>query len=297
MNQYPKRRLWLTLIVISLGSWSSDANADIGPKPNDRQYMTVKLDGQSLQDTYFLAAMLSEETKLREQPLNMGKAVPGLNAALRAKRSTDNWSYANYLWGGAGKNGEVDFGGFAYGGVPKRFRIAIYLPSQDKIFITDAAETHPLLHRFLVDLTSNGTGTLVRDQTGQWLADRLVGLARHGMFRALAITLVVEWLVVGLMILVLKKRQLLIRMMVTCLCVNLATLPVLWVVCLVAFWMFGLWTGFLILIWLELIVFILEGSTYATIGRLNWKWGLTVSLLANIASIAVGIIFNQGTTW
>ena len=225
----------------------------------------------------------------------MAAEVPGLELALPPSEAAGTWSYASYRWGGKGRNGQVEFKGFV-NGLPNRLRVAVFLPSGEQVFITNEAETHPLLNRFHVNLSADGTATLARDQTGRWLADGLVGLARQGMLRALAITLVIEWLVVVLVLLGLNKRQLIVRMVATCLGVNLVTLPALWVACLIGYWMLGLWVGSVVLVFLEVFVFLVEGSAYAVVGRLGWKWGLAVAFMANALSFLLGLIIHQGAT-
>lgn len=285
-------RVSLLLVMIVLLAMATPALADFGPKPNDRQHFAVTFAGGPLPDARFVAGMLYQRLESREAPLNMGAVVPGLKLALPPGDSAGNWTYASYRWGGKGANGQVEFHGFV-SDIPKTFRVVVYLPSQDKIFITNEAKTHALLNRFHVNLSPDGTATLVRDPSGQWLADGLVGLAQRGMFKALAITLVIELLVVVCLVLGLRKRPLLARLAVTCLCVNLFTLPLLWVTCLIGFWMFGLWAGIVLLAVLELMVVFLEGSAYAIVGRLGWKLGLAVAFLANATSFLLGLIISH----
>ena len=281
----------MVLVIIVL--FAVQAQADLGPRANDRQHFAVTFESDPLFDSRFVAAMLCQRSELRAKPINMGAVVPGLNLALPPGDSAGSWAYASYRWGGKGTNGLVEFNGFL-GDIPKRFRVAVYLPSKGRIFLTNEAHTHPLLNRFHVDLAPDGTAALTRDESGQWLADGLVGLVQGGMLIALATTLVVELLVVVLMVTGLKKRQLLVRMAVTCLCVNLLTLPFLWVVCSIGFWMLGLWAGMVLLAVQELVIVLLEGLAYGTVGRLGWKRALAVAFLANGASFLLGLIISQG---
>lgn len=280
----------IALVIVS--GFTKPARADFGPKPQDRQHFAVTLEGGSLPNSRFVAAMLCLRPKLKEQPDNLGAVVPGLKVALPPDDSGDFWTYADYKWGGNGANGQVEFHGF-YGNVPKIFRIAVYLPFEKRLFLTNEAHTHPLLNRFRVDLASDGTATLTRDESGQWFADGLVGLARRGIFFALGITLIVELAVIVSLAIGLKKQRLLGRLIIVCLLINLLTLPVLWGISLIGFWLIGLRAGLALLFLLELAVVWLEGLAYATAGRICWQTALTVALLANAASLLVGMMISN----
>ncbi len=279
-------RLGLAFLVAAV--FAMTARADFGPKPNDRQTFSVTLEGDQLPDVRFVAAMLCQRDRAMEGPQNMGAVIPGLEETLPPEDSDGRWTNASYRWGGKGSNGQVQFNGF-YGDVPKVFRVAVYLPSREKVFLSNESTTHPLLNRYTVDLASDGTATLTRNESGRWLADPLVGLAQRGILFALAVTLVVETLVVGSVVTALKKREVRTRMAATCAVANLITLPALWVICLIGFWMGGLWTGLLIFAVQEIAVVLLEASLYATLGRIGWRPAFGVALVANAASFLLGI--------
>jgi hypothetical protein len=270
------------------------ARADFGPRPNDRQRFDVTLEGGPLPDAEFVAAMLCLSPELKDEPDNMGAVVPGLKAALPRDDSGGGWTYAAYKCGGQGADGHVEFHGF-YGDVPGRFRVAVYLPSQDKLFLSNEAHTHPLLSQFRVDLASDGTATLTRDESGRWLADALVAFVRRGILVALGTTVVIELVVVALAVTRLKKRELLWRLTLVCLAVNLLTVPIVWVIGSIGFWLIGLWAGLLLLVVLELVAVCLEGVAYATVGRLGWRPALVLAVLANAASFLLGLVDSSGT--
>jgi len=78
-------------------------------------------------------------------------------------------------------------------------------------------------------------------------------------------------------------------MTVTCLCINVLTLPPLWFFSVIGFVMFGLWSGMVQLIVLEVIVVIVEGFAYTFVGRAGWKLAPLLALLANSLSFLVGL--------
>jgi hypothetical protein len=265
------------------------AHADLGPKPDDRLHFTVTLEGQPVPDASFVAGLLCWKDKRKGGPDNMGAVVPGLKERFPPDTSGGGWTYGDYKWGGQGADGHVEFHGF-YGSNPERFRLAVYLPSRQMLFVTNEVDTHPLLTEFHVDLHDDGTGTLRRDETGRLLADALVGLSRRGMPLALAATLLVELGVAAVVVLSLRKRSLLGRVCLVCCGANLLTLPPVWVVSLIGFWLFGLWGGMATLAGMEFGATVCEGLFYATIGRLGWSAGFGLSLLANAASFGLGLL-------
>lgn len=283
-----QRSSWLLAALLLITVFSLPARADFGPKPNDRQEFEVTFEGNQLSDARFVAAMLEQTDQPLSAPNNMGALLPGLTEAVAAENSGQVWTYADYRWGGSGVNGRVDFNGF-YGQIPKSFRLAVFLPSMDKVFLTNEVKTHPLLTRYKVNLSTDEMSTLQRDESGRWIADRLIALTSRGMPFALTITLALELAVVVVMVLAKNKRECMKRMLMTCLGMNLITLPALWVICLVSFWMFGLRIGLMILLIQELIVVLIEAGAYATIGRLGWKPAVAVSLAANATSFFVGL--------
>lgn len=269
----------------------SVAQADVGPKPDDRQYFSVTKNGKPLPEPTFLAALLEFKQEFADRPRNMSAEVPRLYEALPPNSPQENWTYAFYLWGGKGRNGKVRFHGFRVG-LPKEFRFAIFLPTEDRIYISNVIESHPLLHYYHVDLRNDGTAVLSRDESGLWLADGVMGLWHRGFFFALALTLALELCFLFLLIRILKRQDVLRRMLLIGLIVNLVTLPGLWCVSVVFFWMFGLWIGIVALAALEVGVCTFEGIAYGLFGKLGWRTALFTACAANAVSFFIGLAVN-----
>ncbi len=289
MTPLPRRNP-LGLALAAVLFVPAPSRADFGPKPDDGRYFTVTREGRPL--PRFTAALVCQSGKLKDRPDNRGVAVPGLARLLPPDSTGLGWTYADYKWGGEGADSSVKFHGF-YGNVPPgRIRLVVYLPDEDKLFLSNEADTHPFLNRYRADLSEDGTATLTRVETGRWLADALLGLSQRGILVALAVTVAVELGVVCLAAVVLGRRQWLRRAAGLSVTLNVLTLPAVWVVSLVAFFLAGLWFGLLVLAALELVVTLAEGVVYATLGGLGWARGLGTALLANAASGSLGLVYG-----
>ena len=88
MNNFASLPVWSGVLVILLSAICVPAQADFGPKPNDRQRVTVTMDGRPLPDTRFVAAILCQRLKPSRQPWNMAAEVPGLELALPPSDAT-----------------------------------------------------------------------------------------------------------------------------------------------------------------------------------------------------------------
>jgi len=267
----------------------------MGPKPDDRLFFSVTYAGGPLPDAQFTA------TVLRFEPLGStqksgprGASVPGL-ADLDLSAPGGRWGNTRH-WGGEGAHGHVEFNGFFEGGgVPEEIRVAVYLPSQGKVFVSEVAETHPLLRTYHVDLQPDGTATLRLDRTGAFAVDWLAGLWRLGMWLALGLTLLIEGTVVA--IFARRYKQPVARLLWCCLGVNVLTLPMVWAVTVTGFFFLGPRWGFVVLAIAEVAALRFPGLVYATLGRLGWAKGFRLSLLANAASLGFGIVSGQTSVW
>ena len=103
-------------------------SADIGPKPSADIHVT--LNGQDVPDSSFNAKMLTcqkEETSFYDRNL-----IPQLNISEYDSAGNCYWRPAEVAWGGDCKNSNCNFDYF----LPSEFRLAVYLPSQDKVYLS-----------------------------------------------------------------------------------------------------------------------------------------------------------------
>lgn len=274
--RYLKKNIsWLVVFSFLVGAvpcWAEDS-----------QLVLVTADGQRLSESLALGAMLSKEPSVRAKPINMGVEIAGLHNVLPAADANGVWTYASYRWGGAFVGGQFKFNGFI-GGVPDHFRIAVYRPSQEKIYLSNEVQTHPLLNRYHVDLLKNGKAVLTRSDTGKAMANAVLGLADLGLLSAMVLVLVTEGMVVIAGVMLLKKKKVLVRVAGGCIAVNAFAFPMVWALAHAGFWFGGLWVGLGFLLLQLTLAVLLQGTAYALLGRFDWRRGVAIGLIAKIAA-------------
>jgi hypothetical protein len=276
------------------------ARADAVPKPENDVVVSVTYQGKPLADVQFKAVLL----KLVAPSELRGPAGHGAEQLARRERQVNttsewatlpltevngwHWTFANV---GDGHNGQVRFHGFWLPGnrdpswpdrPPQQVRLAVYLPSERRWFLTEVAETRPYLTFLRSDLRPDGTGSLIAAWESLW--------QRVDLPIALGLTLLVELSIVlgfGLHkhILPIKLALLLLIGIV----VNVVSLPVVWFVTLKSYSELGRLIGFGCFLLAELGATVFEGLAYAWPGRLGLRAGLGISLLANSASMVLGL--------
>ena len=270
---------FVPLMVLGLAASTAVADA-IVPKLSDSVLVTVIYEGEPLEEQDAVAALLSLASE-EQDPINMAVPVPQLDTSKLVEPSGKVWTYAGYLWGGENENSRFHFRGFQpVGGKPDQVRVAVYLPSQDKAFLTDISATRPYLDRMTADLHADGTGTLRLD----WPS-----VLQHLPFlQSLGITLVVELLIV--FIYCRRKRLPFVRPLRVGIWANLLTLPVVWFlvigmqVTLATASEIGLFVG------IEALAALFEGVMYTWRGKMGWKSGVLVAFMANAASALLGLV-------
>jgi hypothetical protein len=65
---------------------------------------------------------------------------------------------------------------------------------------------------------------------------------------------------------------------------------VVWFFVIQSQWMLGPEIGFVVFVGIELLAALFEGILYGWRGRMGWKAGITVSLIANAASALLGLV-------
>lgn len=265
----------LTVLVFA----SSPAVADVGPKLPDAVVVTVTCEGKPLEDQGAVAALLSLASE-EQDPINMAVPVPQMDPSKLVDPGGKVWTYAGYLWSGEYRDGKFRFNGFQpVGGKPDQVRVAVYLPSHDKAFLTDISATRPYLDRMTADLHADGTGTLRHD----WPS-----VLQHLPFlQALGITLAVELLIV--FVYCRRKKLPLTRPLRVGIWANLLTLPVVWVFVILLPVTLATANEIGIFVGIEVAAALFEGVMYAWRGKLGWKAGMSVAFMANAASALLGL--------
>ena len=275
---FPSRAIFGLVLLLFFGvplqSWAHDS-----------QLVYVTVDGQPLSESLTLGAMLCKRQSVTE-PYNQGVEIAGLQDALPPAGEGGVWTYAPYRWGGGFVDDQFRFSGF-YGELPESFRIAVYRPSKERIYVSNAVRVHSLLNRYQVDLSDDGTAILTRDDTGLWLADIVLGIAAWGLLFTLLLILCVESAVVIAGVLVVKQKLVLPRVLATCTLLNCLACPIIWGLCHAAFWAGGLWVGLGVLAVEFFLAVLFEGVAYALVGRFGWRVGLGLALVANVTAFTV----------
>jgi hypothetical protein len=266
------------------------ARADAAPKLRNEVVVFVTYQGRPLADVHFDAMLLALVNTSEIHHSRSRRTPPELAKLSLTETDGRHWTPASYEWGGAGKNGQVRFEGFsppdrlAPGDAwpPKNVRLLIDLPSEGR-FLTDAGETRPYLTLLKADLRPDGTGSLSATWESLW--------QRLDLSYALGLTLLVE---LGVVIAYGWHKRVSVRRLLNLLAlgvmVNVVSLPVVWFVTLESYSQFGQLRGLVCLLLAEMGATIFEGLAYAWLGRLGLSSGLWLSLLANAASMFMGLI-------
>jgi hypothetical protein len=267
--------LGLTALLAVVGQ---PVAADMGPKPHMDIHVTYE--GGPVPDAAFQARVLTCAAG-DEVPYQKGQPLPGLEQVELQDPAGCRWQEPDYpVWGGDCTDGRC---WFSYR-LPPRFRLAVYLPSQDRLFVTDAAERRGIYDSFVADLSPDGTGRL-RPATGLARAWTVQGIAA-----ALPLTLAVE--TAAILLFAQRRRQPCRRLLLTGLVANLLTLPGVWAVAGLAAMLGGPQAGLVALGLLELGAWEVEGAAYATFGRLSLGAALLLSVIANAASLGLGLLVH-----
>ncbi len=264
----------LALLLLALVP-TRPAAADAGPKP--RLAVHVTYEGRPIEGP-FQARMLTCAPPGAE-PYIDGPRLPGLDRLDLTDPSGCRWQEPSArVWGGECADGECEFGYM----LPERFRLAIYLPGEGRLYVTDVAERQGLYDRFEADLSPDGTGHLRRDSA----------MARNwtlrGMALALFLTLVLEAVIV--LLYAWWRRLPRRRLLGVSLVANALTLPTVWLLAGLAAAIGGPGAGVGALVALEVVAWLAEGALYAGWAKLALGAAFLLSLVANAASVGLGLL-------
>jgi hypothetical protein len=253
---------------------AAPAMADVGPKIGGFVVVTVTVDGKPLEDKDAVGTLLSLSPQFSDHPSHL----PILDDPSGLK-----WMQAGNLWGGKNEEGRFRFHGFMpVGGIPDQVRVAVYLPSQEKVFITDVSPTRPHLVRMTADLHSDGTGTLKLDWPSLW--------QELPFLQALGITLAVELVIVFVFVYRRRKELSLARPLRVGIWANILSLPVVWLVLIMSQLTLGTVIGVFVFVGIELLAALFEGMMFVWRGKMTWRSAMAMSFTANALSAIVGLV-------
>jgi hypothetical protein len=258
-------------------------SADMGPKPTVDIYVTYN--NQKITDSIFYAKMLAcvDEKSLLQSIGNIKIEIPQLNISQFDSIKNCYWYPAQLAWGGEYKDSICNFDYFP----PEDFKLAFYIPSLNKIFISNEATRNNFHSTFNANLSPDGTVEL-KETTSFLVSD--ASKQMKDFILALILTLVVE-LSTALIYInwneinrkrYLKKQK---GIMLSIFLANFISLPIVWFV----FPLIGFNT--LITIFLaEIFAIIFEGIFIYSINKkiFQIKNALILSMIMNIASLFIG---------
>ena len=269
----------LLLVLIALIVISSQlALADVGPKPSADIH--VKYNGNDVAEKFEAKMLVCIKEGSKSWEVGGEENLPNyFKIAEKDKVKDCTWRPARMAWGG---NCQLSTCGFTYM-LPKNFRVAVYLPSLNKVFISDSIVGNNFNAEYLYEINENSSkisqtgGTDIHETTPIVQTDLVLPF-----ILALVITLVLE-LVVAFGYLVLTKKS--YNILISVVGANLISLPIVWFL----FPMLQL-EFLLIFAMAEVFAILFEGYFIHFLNKktLSLQDGLILSAVMNIGSLLVG---------
>lgn len=265
-----KKNLLTSLILILLLSTINFTSADLGPKPSADIHLT--LNREVIPDTSFNAKILTCQEK--ESKLYNRNLIPQLNISEYDPTRNCYWKPTEYTWGGDCKNSNCYFNYF----LPPKFRLAVYLPSQDKLYLSAEVKRKNFKSTFEANLLSDGTIN-IQETTSFLKSDSAKNVKKFLI--ALVLTLILELLVALIYISTTKIPK---KILFSVLTGSIITLPFVWFVfpLLKIFWL-AILLG-------EIFAFIFESYFIYLLNKeiISLKKSFILSFLINLTSFIVG---------
>jgi len=261
-----------------VGRFGKSPSADIGPKPSVD--VTVRWNGGPVADETFYAQMLTcyapenhpgDRCGFDDGPLCARFAE--LAVTEPAEDCTWRLQGPPMIWGGTCQAGQCSFSYF----LPERFRLAVYLPAADRLFVSNPVTRTGLRSSYRLDLADDGVASLV--ETTALLRRSHLGGALIALLLSLLIELALGY---GFVRLTHSPRRALRGVAMG----NLLTVPALWFVVAAA-----PASAFLLTLALaEVGAVIVEGGIIAglTRGQMRPALAFAMSLALNAVSFLLG---------
>lgn len=270
---------------------SQIAYSDIGPKPTVD--IDVSYDGSKIADSVFYAKMLAcydDESILQESLQINTTETAEKQLAISEFDSSGNctWLPSRFAWGGECKDSMCSF---TYS-PPNPFRLAVYIPSINRTFVSSKVYNENFRASYSADLMADGSMS-IKDTTFFLMSDS--GLTVRNFITSLFITVFLELVVAYLYLSSLNgslKKHLaeMNRMLSTVILANLVSLPIVWFV----FPLIASGTAYLTIAASEAFAVLFEGLVIHMVNKtaISLKRALLLGLAMNVASFLVGgVIF------
>jgi len=192
-------------------------SADLGPKP------TVNIDvfynQQVVPDPNFSAKMLEcisqADFTSREDRDSLKDLIPQFKINKYDSAKNCYWYPAEFAWGGKCNNSKCTFGYMP----PSDFKLTVYVPSLDRVFVTNEISRTNFNSHYKVDLLSDGSAKII-ETTPTLQQDQILSF-----IKAFIITIILELLVSLIFVVITKIPK---KILVYVLLANMITLPIVW---------------------------------------------------------------------
>ena len=248
------------------------ASADLGPKPSVD--IDVIYNQQNISDSSFSAKMLSCVTQdfAQSESKYEKDLIPQLQINEYDSSKNCYWFPARLAWGGQCANSSCHFGYMP----PSEFKLAVFIPSIDKVFITNEISRTNFNSRYKAELFSDGSAK-ISETTPVLSSDKVSSFAK-----AFPITIILELLV---SLIFLSVRKLPKKILAYILLANIISLPIVW-------FLFPLvkLPILAIIVMSEIFAVLFETYFVYILNKqiISFKQSLTLNILNNLVSLFVG---------
>jgi hypothetical protein len=207
---------FVCVALVVLGCLSSGAKADLGPKPTVDIDLVYNL--QKIADASFGAKMLGcYDQQLAQDETEQGQdSIAQLRISSFDAGANCYWQPAPLAWGGSCSESHCRFSYFP----PSEFKLAVYIPSLDKTFVTNKITRENFASRYRVELSADGTAT-INETTSIWASIRIPDFVG-----AFLLTIFFEMLVTWIFVTAKKLPRK--KILVYVLGANVLSLPAVW---------------------------------------------------------------------
>lgn len=280
-----KKLILVTMVSLSM---AGVVRADLGPKPT--MLINLTIDGQKVNDPIFNAQILScyQEDENLDQELQERKIVPQL-IAVKEYDSANKcfWRPSPFAWstieGGICKNSQCQFGYY----LPTKFRLAVFIPSLNKVFISNDTVRNNFDSVFEARLTPNGISLIDKSV----VLTEATPLSQNSLIKqivnSLLITIILELLVALIYLSVEKLPK---RILWSVLLGNFISLPLFWFVLkkLIMIEELEIYSTVFLFV-LELAVVVFEAVFIKRFNKeITYYQSFGLSILMNLVSFFVG---------
>ncbi len=264
-------------LIISFSLVPIFVSADIESKP--LVDIHVSLNGRNISDARFNAKLLLCYDERNPPPA--GKVIPQLNISEYDAANNCYWKPAELAWGGNCTNAHCHFTYF----LPSKFKLVVYLPGQDKVYLSNVIIRKNFKSTFEADLLSNGSIKI--QETTPLIEKYSFETPFHSLFHAFIVaflvTLFLELLVALIYFLITKKSM---KILISVLIANSISLPIVWFV----FPLFKIDTLLIILL-AEIFALVFEACFIYLLNKdISLKSSFLLSFLMNTLSFFFGIL-------